>query len=113
MATGVINRLQSKTFLTVLTFSDSLKYNKPVVFMYIVYLLMTVLTVDNYWWWNYLRCMYVLWIKLFILNAIEWWVIYWTDECWNELNWQLDLLSITELNGILMDEIIQTYVGLD
>ena len=38
---------------------------------------------------------------------------YWTDECWNELNWQLDLLSITELNGILMDEIIQTYVGLD
>ena len=49
VATGVINRLQSKTFLTVLKFSNSLKYNKPVVFMYIVYLLMTVLTVDNYW----------------------------------------------------------------
>ena len=49
VATGVINRLQSKTFLTVLKFSNSLKYNKPVVFMYIVYLLMTVLTVGNYW----------------------------------------------------------------
>ena len=55
------------------------------------------------------------WAELFILNETEWWIICWIDNCWNQLNWLLHLLFITELNGKLMNEIhiIQISVVLD
>lgn len=51
---------------------------------------------------------------LFILNAFEWWIIYWINDSCNVLNWLLQLLDITELNVILVDnDITRIYVGLN